>query len=174
LTDHVRSILDTLRTEDMPVVTCTHSGITVTDLSRAKRFYMEGLGFRAAVTETSEGHTIDADGEYGVLVSKLLEFDVPFKADIEFLNRDGMTIELVAYVSPEPIPHTRRPGNYCGLSHLAFDVDDVADTATKLVELGGTVLEQTEITGQFGDTMQKLIFCLDPDGGAKLELKQRL
>lgn len=158
----------------MPVLNCTHSGITVADLPRAKRFYIEGLGFRTAATDTSEGHTIDADGEYGVLVSKLLEFDVPFKADIEFLNRDGMTIELVAYASPAPVPDTRRPGNYCGLTHLSFEVDDVDATAARLMELGGKLLEHTEVIGQLGDTRQKLVFCTDPDGGAKLELRQRL
>jgi catechol 2,3-dioxygenase-like lactoylglutathione lyase family enzyme len=158
----------------MPVLACTHSGITVTDLPRAKRFYVDALGFQAVVTGTSESHTIDADGEYGVLVSKLLEFEVPFKADIEFLHRDGMTIELVAYASPAPVPNKRRPNNYCGLTHLSLEVDDVDATAAKIVALGGTVLKETEIVGQLGDTQWKLVICLDPDGGTKLELKQRL
>lgn len=156
----------------MPILTCTHSGITVTDLARAKRFYMEGLGFRTAGAD--ESHTIDADGEYGQLVSKLLEFDVPFKADIEFLNRDGMTIELVAYATPEPVPGVRRPANVCGITHLVFEVDDVDATAAKLAELGGSVLEHTKIVGQFRGTERKIVFCLDPDGGAKLELQQAL
>ena len=156
----------------MPILTCTHSGITVTDLARAKRFYTEGLGFRTAGGSADEGHTIDADGEYGRLVSRLLEFDVPFKADIEFLNRDGMTIELVAYVRPDPVPDVRRPTNVCGLTHLGFEVDDLDATVEKLVELGGSVLEETRIEADFGAGTQRLVLCLDPDRGARLELRQ--
>ena len=156
----------------MPILACTHSGITVTDMDRAKRFYIEGLGFRTAGSGGDDGHKIDASGEYGRLVSTLLEFDVPFEADVEFLNRDGATIELVAYVTPAPVTDTRRPTNICGLTHLGFEVDDVDATAERLVALGGSVLSKTDLSAGPDGRRRKIVLCTDPDRGARLELSQ--
>ena len=60
--------------------------------------------------------------------------------------------------------------NQIGLTHLAFQVDDVEEAAARLVSLGGTVIEETRTTlaGSI-----KLIVVKDPDG-TRIELVQGL
>jgi hypothetical protein len=81
-------------------------------------------------------------------------------------------IELVAYVSPESIRDTRRASDHCRLTHLSYEAGNV-DATARLVELGGKLLERTEVTGQFGDSRQRLVLRLGPDGSATLELRYR-
>ena len=158
----------------MPVLACTHVGITVTDPDVSRRFYAEGLGFEPIATSGGDTHQITATDEYGRLVAKLLEFD-EFKADVEFLRRDGMTIELVHYQAPAPTREETRPANVCGLSHMCMYVDDAEETAAKLASLGGTIMRETETEAQFADGRKvKLLFVLDPDGGVKVELVEDL
>jgi catechol 2,3-dioxygenase-like lactoylglutathione lyase family enzyme len=158
----------------MPVQACTHVGITVTDLEVSRRFFADGLGFEPSMTSSGSDHKITATDEYGRLVAKLLEFD-DFRADVEFLKRDGMTIELVQYAVPSPIREPRRSPRVCGLTHMCFYVDDADETAARLVELGGTILEHTDTYVEFAQGNKvRLLFLLDPDGGVKVELVQPL
>ena len=158
----------------MPVLACTHVGITVTDPVASRRFYMEGLGFEPIPTSGGDAHKIVATDEYGRLVAQLLEFD-EFKAEVEFLRRDGMMIELVHYEAPAPTREALRPANVCGLSHMCMYVDDAEATAAMLVSLGGTIMRETETEVQFDDGRKvKLLFVLDPDAGVKIELVEDL
>jgi predicted enzyme related to lactoylglutathione lyase len=58
--------------------------------------------------------------------------------------------------------------NQLGITHMAFIVDDLAETAERIASLGGTVLRHTHVAGPMGDMM----FATDPDG-TRLELWEK-
>jgi len=157
----------------MTVIACSHTAIAVGDLTTSRRFYCEALGFEPFATGSGDQPPVTRDEEVGRAMAQLFELD-EYEAGVELLTRDGMTIELVAYEKPAAKQAGRRSNSYCGLTHLCFDVDDIEDTAAKIVELGGSVLEHTDQTVAFTPgTKVRLLMCLDPDGGTKLELKQQ-
>jgi catechol 2,3-dioxygenase-like lactoylglutathione lyase family enzyme len=132
----------------------SHFGICVSDLERSLRFYCEGLGF-----ERAESYEIGDD------FARLMELD-HVALTSQYIRRDGLSVELLAYRSPDSIgPAERRPLNQLGLTHLSFRVDDVDGVAARLRELGGTVHEQTRTTMGALD----FVYCTDPDG-TRIEL----
>jgi len=133
-----------------PTYNPSHFGICVSDLDRSLRFWCDGLGFEKA-------ETFEVGPEFGAS----LEVEGEVKVTSQFIRREGMAIELLAYESPGVIgaPSTRR--NQLGLTHVSFVVDDLEAAEKHLVECGGTVLEHT----RFGDpTTVQIIFLTDPDG----------
>ena len=67
----------------------SHLGICVSDLERSLRFYCEGLGF-----EQVASHRV------GEEFAALMELE-GVAVESRMLARDGVTIELLGYVSPE-------------------------------------------------------------------------
>lgn len=129
----------------------SHVGVCVSDLDRSIRFYCEGLGF-----ERAESFTV------GDEFAALMEMD-GVALTSQFLRRDGHAIELLSFGHPEPQgDRTRRPVNTFGLTHLSFRVDDVAEAAAKVEELGGTVHTDTRTT--MADGALDFVYCSDPDG----------
>lgn len=137
-----------------PVTGISHIGVCVSDTDRSIRFYTEALGFKLS-------HSVDA-GKPFHLLAELPEM----KLRATFLQRDGLTIELLDYKVPGIVgPAERRPMNQLGLTHLALFVDNV-DTATARIEKnGGRVYPHTRVNTPAGD----MIYCTDPDG-IRLEL----
>jgi len=155
----------------MAVLSYTHVGITVTDLDVSRRFFTEALGFKPVVTSDGGSHKIVANDEYGKLVSRLLELDEDFDADVEFLQRDGQTIELVHYKTPSPQRLGRRTMAACGLSHMCFLVDDIDATVAEIKAHGGSLLEDTRIETSLPDGVNRqYVLCLDPDEAVRVEL----
>jgi lactoylglutathione lyase len=139
-------------------VALSHVGICVADLDRSLRFYCEGLGF-----EPAERHDI------GDEFARLMELD-QVQLVSQFVRRGAQAIELLAFARPDPEgPAGRRPVQRLGLTHLSFRVDDVEGVARRLVELGGTRLDQTRTTIPFGDTALDFLYLTDPDG-TRIEL----
>jgi catechol 2,3-dioxygenase-like lactoylglutathione lyase family enzyme len=135
----------------------SHSGICVADLDRSVRFYCDGLGFRLA-----DRHDIGPG--YG----PSLEVEGGVDLVCQFLRRDdGLTVELLAFGSPNATgsPSSRR--NQLGLTHLSFWVDDLTAAAAHLVACGGALVEGTSM-----DEGVPLVFIADPDG-TRVELMQR-
>jgi len=128
----------------------SHFGICVSDLDRSLRFWCDGLGFEKA-------ETFDVGSAFG----PSLEVDGDVKVTSQFIRRDGMAIELLAYESPGVVgtPSTRR--NQLGLTHVSFVVDDIEAAEKHLVECGGTVLEHTRFGGP---SEVQILFLTDPDG----------
>ena len=56
----------------------------------------------------------------------------------------------------------RRPNNQYGLTHLAFYVDDIDETAARVREAGGRVYVHTR--GYFPQGQTTMMYCTDPDG----------
>jgi catechol 2,3-dioxygenase-like lactoylglutathione lyase family enzyme len=125
--------------------------LCVSDLSRAVRFYRELLGFRLATRLELAGPVIGRSLGIG-----------DCEAEVAFLERDGLHLELIGFRRPASQASAVAPeANRVGLSHLTFAVDDLASTLQSLKDRG---------VGILGETMTELgpglASCLirDPDG----------
>lgn len=131
-----------------------HFGIHVADLDRAQRFYIDGLGFERCETGRAEG--------LGTLLG------VPGAAALtQFVQHSGgIRIELwtIEGASSEG-DGSPRPGHMRGRPHLCFVVEDLDETARRIVEFGGQTLDETRCDLGYGH----LMFCADPDG-TRIEL----
>ena len=139
-----------------PIRAFSHVGICISDLERSTKFY-EALGFEVV-------QAVETGAPFHVLS------EVPeLKLRATFLQRDGVTIELLCHELPETIgPAERRPMNQLGLTHLSLIVGDLAAVADRIERHGGQVHAHTKVEGPAGD----MIFCTDPDG-VRIELWQR-
>lgn len=131
----------------------SHFGICVSDLERSLAFYCGALGF-----EEAETHQI------GPEFAALMEMpDVAVTS--QFIRRGTAAIELLAFREPSSFgERARRAVNQLGLTHLSFRVDDVAATAARVVEFGGSVVESSRTTIDLGGTALEFLYCTDPDG----------
>jgi glyoxylase I family protein len=140
-----------------PTITFSHIGICVSDLGRSERFYTQALDFVLS-------HSVEAGPPFDI-VSELPQL----KLRASFLKRDGITIELLYHEHPVAVGSSeRRPMNQLGLTHLAFTLDDISQTADRIVKHGGRVYPQTRVNSRAGD----FVFCTDPDG-TRIELWQK-
>lgn len=131
----------------------SHVGICVSDLERSLRFYCAGLGFEKAAT-----HPVGKEFAPAVEVA-----DPSLVA--QFIERDGVSIELLCFASPraEGVPSTRR--NRLGLTHLALRVDDVDLVMRHLASCGGTPLPETRMSIRRPDgRIDEFAIVADPDG----------
>jgi catechol 2,3-dioxygenase-like lactoylglutathione lyase family enzyme len=134
----------------------SHIGICVSDLERSLRFYCDGLGFTKA-----ESHAI------GNEFADTLEVPRDVVLTSQFIRREGLSIELLAYECPSTHGHPSESRNQLGITHLSFWVDRIEEAERRLVESGGRVIERTRTTG---DGI-RLLFLADPDG-TRVELMQ--
>lgn len=144
-----------------------HTGLTVSSLDSAIRFYVEGLGLVLRHRQTQ-------DNEY---TCALVGYDHArlHIAQLQFPDQppppSGHVIELVEYERPKG---GRQLTENCdaGAMHLAFAVDDIHEIARRLEDMGATFLSPpVEITaginrGGFA------CYLRDPDG-VTLELLQQ-
>src|ERR1019366_9534912 len=74
-----------------------------------------------------------------------------------YLVLDGFVLELMHYSAPgAAAPYRQRTMNELGLTHLSISVDDVRAVAEKAVELGGQIIEESDLG--------MALFIRDPDG----------
>ena len=116
--------------------TCLHHiAIICSDYSRSKHFYVEVLGFK-------------------ILREVYREERKSYKLDLCVGNQ--YQIELFSFPSPPPRPTSPEA---CGLRHVAFEVENVEDTARMLRDRGVDV-EPIRID-EF--TKKAFTFLRDPD-----------
>jgi catechol 2,3-dioxygenase-like lactoylglutathione lyase family enzyme len=129
--------------------TPSHFGLCVRDLARSLRFWCDGLGFAAA-------ERFEIGDEFGAA----LEVEGRVDCISQFIRKDALAIELLAYRSPGAIgaPAARR--NQLGLTHFSLYVDDLAAAAQHLVACGGKLLPATRVE----NAAIELLFVEDPDG----------
>lgn len=129
----------------MPVF--NHVGHCVTDLARSCRFYEELLGF----TRQRELKVPDAPA------AQLLRVAAPVGLTAVYLERDGFVLELLHFDRAANTPRRDRDFTEPGLTHLSFSVDDLAAACAQVTELGGEVLDDTNVAG-------RAVMIRDPDG----------
>jgi len=127
----------------------SHIGLCVSDLERARRFYVDGLGF-----EEFARFELDRN---------IAEVDPPVRLTSFFIQKDGLRIELLHYASPGAFGHPSTRRNQRGLTHLSFVVEDVDAAAADLVRHGGTIVEGTR-SGKHDPEAVQILFLADPDG----------
>ncbi len=127
--------------------TYNHTGQVVTDLERAKRFYQEVFGFKF-------WYEIQPPDE---ATAKLNCLEPPLGITASYLVLDGFVLELMHYsVAGAAAPFRTRTMNEPGLTHLSISVEDVRETATKAVEYGAEIIEESDLG--------MALFIRDPDG----------
>ena len=113
-----------------------HIAIIVSDIEKAREFYVEKLGFEVV----RESYRKERD-------------------DWKLDPRVDEHTELEIFAEKNPPKRVNRP-EACGLRHLAFRVESVEETVKELAEMG---VECEPIrTDSF--TGEKMTFFLDPDG----------
>jgi catechol 2,3-dioxygenase-like lactoylglutathione lyase family enzyme len=122
-----------------------HVGQCVTDLERARRFYVELFEFEP-IRELQPPDDPSA---------KLLRLDAPLGMTALYLQRDGFVLELLHFADGRTRPYQPRVMNDPGLTHLSLSCD-LERVVPRIAELGGEVLADTDIG--FG------VFVRDPDG----------
>ncbi|MGE0879303.1 MAG: VOC family protein [Acidimicrobiia bacterium] len=132
-----------------------HVGLCVTDLARSRTFYEAVFGFEF------RNDLKVADGP----TSKLLEVPEPVNLTAVYLELGPFVLELLHFDREGNAPERRRLFTEPGLTHLSFNVDDLAATCALVEQHGGAVLRQTELT-------DVAVLVRDPDGQL-LELIQK-
>lgn len=135
----------------------SHIGLCVTDLERSLRFYCDGLGFERVLS-------YDLDDTILPGLERSLEVNSPVALTSQFIQLDGLKIELLAYRTPAPMGTPSTSRGALGMTHMSFHVDDVDIAAARLVELGGTIIASTRASLGI-----EIVFLADPDG-ARVEL----
>jgi catechol 2,3-dioxygenase-like lactoylglutathione lyase family enzyme len=140
-----------------------HVGLCVSDLDRSLRFYTEGLGFE--VQERRPG---------GDVFAALAEVEPPVQLLAQFVVKDSTRLELLAWPQPGVHGKPSQTRNQLGLTHLCFQVDDIEAVETRLVALGGTLMEETRTKLRDGSEFDgsEFVVVQDPDG-TRIELLQR-
>ncbi len=128
------------------MVRFSHVGQCVTDLERARAFYVEVLAF-------DEVMDLDVSGSQS---ATLLRLPDPVGLRAVYLRRDGFVLELLAFSEPEPLPRRERPIIEPGLTHISVGVDDLDATCAAVVAHGGAVLTESRLP--------TAVFVTDPDG----------
>ncbi len=90
------------------------------------------------------------------LTSELLDVAKPVGLTAAYLDKDGCTLELLKFDREGNPPARRRPFTEPGLTHMSFCVEDLAGTARSATELGGSIVEGTDIG--------VALMIRDPDG----------
>ena len=135
----------------------SHIGLCVTDLERSLRFYCDGLGFTKVLS-------YELDDTMMPGLDKGLEVASPVAVTSQFIELDGLKIELLGYRSPAPSGRPSTSRGTVGMTHMSFYVDDVDVAAARLVDLGGTIIESTRVSLGI-----EIVFLADPDG-SRVEL----
>ena len=95
-------------------VRISHVGLCVSDLEKSLGFYVDGLGFEVQEQIPSKDE-----------VAALAEVKPPVDMLAQFIVKNGTRIELLAWQAPGAWGEASQSRNQIGLTHLAFQVDDV-------------------------------------------------
>ena len=132
------------------ILATRHTGINVTDLGRALKFYRDLLGLKVHKSRT----------EYGSYISTLTGLDDVCLDWVKVRSPDGLLVELVQnHGAYKRKPYSRDYATI-GCNHLCFTVDDVEKMHEKLTAAKVSCRPvQTDPPGKV-----KNMTCLDPDG----------
>ena len=133
------------------IIKTRHTGLVVKNLSASIVFY-EGLGLTVWKREIEKGDFISQ-----VVGLKDAEIETA-----KLKVGDGSILELLEYKShPTNPPGFIYPSNKHGCSHIAFTVQDVEQISSKIVSLGGSIVNRPVISA---NGSVKVMYCHDLDG----------
>lgn len=127
-----------------------HVGHCTTDLARARRFYVDLLGFEL------DRELTPPDGP----TSELLGVASPVGLRAVYLRLGDFTLELLHFDRPGNPPAATRVMNEPGLTHLSISVDDVEATAAAAPAHGGEVVYSSPYAAMVRDPDGQLIELL--------------
>ena len=137
-----------------------HTGITVTNLEPALVFYRDLLGLKIVKDFVEEGTYINTISGFGSIELRM----------VKLVDDFGSMIELLQYLSHPIVVVGHKMLYAIGISHVAFEVDDLDETYERLVSVG-IPFNSTPCVSP--DYYAKVAFCRDPDGNL-VELVQVL
>ena len=128
-----------------------HTGLVVKDISASITFY-EGLGLKVWKREVEKGDFLSQ-----VVGLKHAEIETA-KLEVS----DGSLLELLEYRSHPTKPSSSKyESNNHGCSHVAFTVQDVQEISSKIVQLGGSIINAPAVSA---NGSVKVMYCYDLDG----------
>ena len=128
-----------------------HTGLVVRNLERSIAFY-EALGLTTWKRKTETGAYIDTVVGIPAVKLEWAKLRAP----------DGSLVELMQYHShPDIQPVEAVPSNRLGCSHIAFTVDNLTETCERIVQLGGSKVNDP-VTAPHGKI--RVAYCHDLDG----------
>lgn len=142
----------------MTIAYASFVAVHVTDLERARRFWVDGLGFEPVRHLLVEGRSPTA-------VELGLDH---LRTEGLFVQRDGIRVQLQHQDRPDHValPEIRQQ---LGLSHFGMRVDDMEAALQRVVDHGGTVVAGCRHTNEeYGSEVARIT---DPDG-VRIELLQ--
>ena len=129
----------------------SHIGLCVADLERSLGFYRDLLGFR-------ERDRLEVHGPLAAQLLRLQDVDLV----AVYLERDGLTLELLHYRHPEGTAAIRsRPMNQHGLTHISLQAVAPGAALAELRRQGVEIAEATVV--QVKGSVVAFLFQ-DPDG----------
>ncbi len=138
----------------MPINAMGHVGICVRDMETSLRFWRDGLGFRVISERSFNGRSW----------KRILEME-ELELHTRVIRRDHMILELLEFEVPGHVGTAERsPMNRLGLTHIAVWVSDIDAAAQRVVDYGGTLVEETRTIFDHPRLKGKWLICCDPDG----------
>ncbi|MEZ5103366.1 MAG: VOC family protein [Draconibacterium sp.] len=125
---------------DLKINRLQHIGLPVTDLVISQKFY-ESLGFKNVMSSTFEHN--EGTG------------------NVAMMKHGDIIIELYQMPEPEINEIKRRADGK--IDHIAFDVDNIEETYTKLKSSGFSIVEDKPVFLNFWENGCKYFNILGPD-----------
>lgn len=135
------------------ITSINHTGLTVSDLDRALRFYRDVLGLEVVMQQEKEGGYLAAITGYPGAHVRMAHL----------VTAGGERLELFEYVEPRGRGRPLEPSTI-GITHVCLVVDDIHEAYHRLVAAGAEPFsEPIEIdtganAGAYG------LYVRDPDG----------
>ena len=135
----------------MVVKAIRHTGIVVSDMQASLHFYRDLLGLEVWADFKDDSQMVgEVTGVPGANI-----WMIKLKAE------DGVSIELLQYLShPRPVPEPRRAYDV-GCNHVALQVDDLDALHEKMVAEG---IEFNVAPTISSEGFAKITYCRDPEG----------
>lgn len=137
-----------------PATAVAHTGLTVSDLDRALRFWRDGLGMREAISQEKQGGYLEAVVREPGAHVRMVHLEFP---------GGGSRIELFQYLAPEGGRVDSRPADV-GFSHVCVVCPDVNGLLARLVEAGGSPLGPPADVDTGANAGGRCVYVRDPDG----------
>lgn len=144
--------------------TYVHTNLVARDRHRLQAFYVDVFGCEPVGSERDLGGAW-LDASTGLTGAHVRGRHLRLPGH----GPDGPTLELFQY--DETVEQTRPTADRLGFGHLAFRVDDVADTLERLLAAGGSRLGEVAETDIPGAGHLTVVYAQDPEGNI-LELQR--